>query len=344
MGAWNTDSGGSIHAELIGRELVKSGHQLTVFTFYEHSIHGTAITNKDEDYVIRCFTSSKHPNVELDPIPFLRADYDFFIVEDLGMLPHDNLGRIFHWIKRKAKTVNVIHDGGLSNNPLFYQFDWDAIIGFDERYIRFLKEVYPHELLHQIPFPCHPTTIRDKKTTRMRLKLPLKKKIIFMFGYAARMGIETIPWIFKHGSDYPYHILIVSKDKMALTKGHRYSKIGNVEIREEIPTITQLYNYLNASDVLIFNKPSQPHVVISSTIFQCLGSNCPILARESNMVETLNEEILKFRNKKEFKECLIDVLEQRDRLKTIIKKAESYVQKNSSKKIAETYIELFKHI
>lgn len=344
MGAWNTDSGGSIHAELIGREWIKSGHQLTVFTFYKHSIHGTAITNKDEPYVIRCFTTSRHPDVELDPIPFLREEYDFFIVEDLGMLPQDNLGRIFHWIRRKAKTVNVIHDGRLAENPSFYQFDWNAIIGFDERYIKFLEEVYPCELLHRIPFPCHPMVVKDKKATRMRLNLPLEKKIIFMFGYAARMGIKTIPWILKYGADYPYHILIVSKDKIALTKGHRFSRMGNLEVREGVLTIGQLYDYLNASDVLVFNKPSQPHVVISSTIFQCLGSGCPIIAREANITETFNEEILKFRNKKEFKDCLIDIFEQKERLKTTIQKAESYVQKNSSKKIAEKFIELFKQI
>jgi hypothetical protein len=74
MGAWNTDSGASIHSELIGREWINTGHQLTVFSFYEHSIHGTALTNKDEDFVYRCFTTSNHPNIKLDPLPFLRED------------------------------------------------------------------------------------------------------------------------------------------------------------------------------------------------------------------------------------------------------------------------------
>jgi hypothetical protein len=341
MGAWNTDSGGAIHAELIGREWVKSGHQVTVFTFYKHSIHGTAITNKDEEYVVRCFTTSKHPEAKLDLIPFLKKEYDFFIVEDLGMVPLDPLGKIFHWIKRKAKTINIIHDGRLSEDPNFYQFNWDAIVGFDERYIKFLKDAYPSELLHQIPFPCHLLDIGDKKKARIRLKLPLEKKIFFMFGYAARIGIKTIPWILKHASDYPYHILIVSEDKVALTKGLRYSRIGNVEVRDGAIPISQLYDYLHASDALIFNKTSQPHVVVSSTIFQCLGSGCPIIARESNAIETLDGEILKFKNQNEFKECLIDVLEKRERLKNSSIKAKNYVIQNSSKSIAKKFIELF---
>lgn len=329
---------------MIGREWVKAGHQLSVFTFYEHSIHGTGITNKDEDYVFRCFTTSRHPKIKLDPLPFLKKDYEYFVVEDLGMLPQAPLGKIFHWITRKAKTINVIHDGKLQDNPTFYQFNWDAIVGFDERYIKFLKEAYPFELLHQIPFPYHQLMVGGKITARKKLKLPLGKKILFIFGSAARIGIETIPWIIKYSSDYPLQILIVSQDKIAITKALRYSRIANIDIREDILTISQLYDYLHACDALIFNKPSQPHVVVSSTIFQCLGSGCPIIARESNAIETLNDEVLKFKNQKEFKDCLIAVLEQKKKYRNLIKKAENLILKNSPKKISERFIELFENL
>jgi hypothetical protein len=341
MGAWNTDSGASIHAELIGREWVKAGHQLSVFTFFENSIHGTAITNKDEDYVNRCFTTSTDPKAKLNPIPFLKEDYEFFIVEDLGMLPQDPLGNIFHWIRKKAKTINIIHDGRLSEDPSFYQFNWDAVVGFDHRYIDFLKKAYPAGLLHQISYPCHPLTIGDKKAARKRLKLPIEKKILLIFGQAARTGIKTIPWILKYSSNYPLLILVVSGDKEALTEVRLYSRIGDIDIREEILTISQLYDYLHSCDALIFNKPSQPHVVVSSTVFQCLGSGCPIIARESNAIETLQDEVLVFRNRREFGECLIEVCEQHEKYKNAIRKAKNYVLNNSSKRVAERFIELF---
>jgi glycosyltransferase involved in cell wall biosynthesis len=344
MSAWNTDSGASIHAELIGREWVKAGHQLSVFSFYEYSIHGTALTDKDEDYVIRCFTTSTHSQVKLDPVPFLREDYEIFVVEDLGMLPQDPLGKIFHWIKRKAKTVTVIHDGRLSDNPSFYQFDWDAIVGFDERYIKFLKEVYPAELLHQIPYPCHPLKIGDKEAARRILNLPSEKKILFMFGPAARTGVETIPWILEYGSSYSPLILIVSRDKEAIAKAREYSSIVDVEVREETLTLPQLYEYLHASDALIINKPSMPQVTISSTVFQCLGSGCPIIARSSNFIETLRNEVLKFRDRKEFGDCLIEVLEQRENYRSTVENAKKYVLENSAEIIANRFIDLFKKL
>lgn len=123
MGAWNTDSGASIHAESIGRSFAKLGHKINVLTFFKDSFHGTAIVGEDEDYVKRCFTVSSDENIQLLTTPFLASDYEFFVAEDHGMLPLDHLGRIFHWIKKKAKTIAVIHDGNLKEDPDFYQFD-----------------------------------------------------------------------------------------------------------------------------------------------------------------------------------------------------------------------------
>ena len=57
IGAWNTSSGAAIHAELVARALVELGHKLTVFSFYPYSFHGASFTNKDEAYVVRCFTT-----------------------------------------------------------------------------------------------------------------------------------------------------------------------------------------------------------------------------------------------------------------------------------------------
>jgi len=124
MGAWNTDSGASIHAELIGREWVKMGIDLKVFTFYRHAFHGMAFTRKeDEDYVSRCFTVQGFPEPHMDTAPFLENDYDIFVAQDLGMLPREQLLDIFPYIKKKAKTINVIHDGELSTKPNFFKFD-----------------------------------------------------------------------------------------------------------------------------------------------------------------------------------------------------------------------------
>jgi hypothetical protein len=107
MCAWNSDSGASVHAELIGRSWVELGHEVRIFSFYKHDFHGTQIVGEDEDYVVRCFTTSKASPPKLDPVPILTADYDVFVVQDLGMLPKDALGKIFGYVRKKPRPFTL---------------------------------------------------------------------------------------------------------------------------------------------------------------------------------------------------------------------------------------------
>jgi len=343
MGGWNTDSGASFLAELIGRPWVEEGHDLTVFTFYDYAFHGTQIIGVDEEYVIRCFTVSGYTPNTLNPVPFLTTDYDIFVVQDLGMLPKDLLGKIFHRIKKKAKTVNVIHDGKLAEDPAFYQFDWDAIVCFDERYKNFLAKAYDPDKIHIIPYPCYPSAKGDKVKARKKLGLPIDKKIVFGFGPAAKTGVEVLPSIAELSRDYPILLLVVTRDKTGIQEFGKLQKeeFMEIELREEAPDIKRLFDYLHASDALIFNKESASNVVVSSTVLQCLGSGCPIVARDSNYVEYLDKEVMKYSSEEELKKKLCSIFEESKEYKTTMKVAEEYVKRNSAQAIGKQYIELF---
>ncbi len=354
MGAWNTDSGAAIHSELIGRSFIELGHEVVVFTFFRESIHGTAIVGEDEDYVIRCFTLSSAKNPELLATPFLCHEYEFFIVEDLGMLPQDHLGKIFHWIKRRAKTVTVIHDGNLKEDPSFYQFDWDAIVCFDERYYNFLKLAYPEEIIHIIPFPCLPwrggegaeDKRRIKIECREKLGLPLDRRIIFLFGPTSKFGADKFDILKELHKDYPLLILVVTRHPEALERWRRLKKanadIEIIQLREENPDIGRLYEYLYASDLLFYNKPTKPNTVtVSSTAFQCLGSGCPMVARDSPFVETLRGIIYQFRTDEELRSSIESVFNEDRRYKEIMKNTRAYVNEHSGLNIARKFIQLF---
>jgi len=343
MGGWNTDSGASFLAELIGRAWVEEGHDLTVFTFYDYAFHGTQITGVDEEYVIRCFAVSGYTPNTLNPVPFLTTDYDIFVVQDLGMLPKDLLGKIFRRIAKKAKTVNVIHDGKLAEDPAFYQFDWDAVVCFDERYKSFLVKAYASDKIDVIPYPCYPLAKGDKVEARKKLGLPTDKKIVFCFGPAAKTTVEVVPSIAELTKDYPILLLVVTKDKTGIHEFGKLQKQGimEIELRKEAPDIKRLYDYLHASDALIFNKKSASHVVVSSTVLQCLGSGCPIVARDSNYVEYLDKEVMKYSSEEELKKKLCSIFDESKEYKTTMKAAEEYVKRNSAQAIGKQYIELF---
>ena len=202
MSAWNQTSGVSTHAELVGREWVKAGHKLKVFSFREDDFHGYSLIGHDERWVTRCFGTPQMTNY-LNPIPFLKEDYDFFVVQDLGTLPKDKLAKIFSLIRRKAKTVLVSHTSKFPDDPSFYQFDWDAIICFDYRYKNFLKQSFPEEKIHVIPFPCHGWQEGNQFEARKRLNLPLEKKIVFAFGQKWRHMLDLVPALKELSKKYP---------------------------------------------------------------------------------------------------------------------------------------------
>lgn len=347
MGGWNTDSGASFHSESIGHEFVKQGHTLNVFTFYQYAFHGSQITGVNEDYVTECFTHSRFNPVKLDVIPFLKKDYELFIAEDIGMLPKDLLVKIFNThIKKKAKTVSVFHDNQISDNASYFQFDWDAIVCFDKRYKPVLKGVYPDENIFVIPYPCNPWNPGDKESAREELNLPKDKKIILTFGPNTSRLLKVIKYTETLHEDYPLMILALTKDGITIKELNEIKKWMKIpiEIREEAPSINRLYKYLYASDLLFYFRDPVQHIVVASTILQCLGSGCPVLGNISRFTEMFEHEIFKYSNPYDIISNMREIFDKTDVYKDTMNNAKKYTIKNSSVQIAKKFIELYHKI
>ena len=348
-GSWNTDAGPSIHAEPIGKEWVKKGIDLEILSFYRHSFHGTTFTKtpeEEEKYVKRCFGVYDHLDVKIDPDPFLKDDYDIFVVQDLGMLPLPQLIKIYPAIKKKAKTVNIIHDGAPSDRPEFYKFDFDAVVCFDQRYKDFLKDNYPEEKIHIIPFPADTYKPGDKMKAREELGLPKDKKIVFTFGPASEFTM-SIHGVLDRLTDKYDVLLVVATFNENIIRGYRDVKPNvkfDLKIIEKMLERDVLYKYLHAADCLVYNKGSMPCVVVASTIFQCMGSMCPILAYESNFIHTFNEEVIKYSNFYELEEDLADVFEEKVKYKNNQRAVVSYLEQNSAGPISEKFLGLFESL
>ncbi len=344
LSAWNTDSGAGMHAELIGREWIKMGHNVSVFSFIKTDFHGKTFLREDEDYVTRCFGTPR--TNFFDPRPIIQKKSDFIVVEDLGMLPKDELAKIFPILKERSKTVNVIHDNKLSPDPSFWQFDWDKIIVFDENYRKIFKDVYPKEKLEIIPYPCYPWQEGNKKKSREELNLPQDKKIIFIFSWWAKRFLPHIEVIKKLSEKYDLHLLIVSQDIAARDQFLELKKENlEVDFREEFPSDERVYKYLHASDVFVFGEKPTEGVVVCSSALMTLGSGCPIVAPDINFFKTFqNGEVIKYKNDQELEKAIIDVFEENEIFKKTKKAAKIFVDKNNSHVIAERFIKLFENI
>ncbi len=346
IGAWNTDSGASIHAELLGRAWKDMGVDLQVFTFYRHSYHGTALTKDardEEDFVHRCFTVYGDPHPLMDTAPLLENDYDIFVAEDLGMLPLPQLLSIFPEIRKKAKTVNVVHDGSLSTKPEYFRFDWDHAVCFDDRYYNFLKAAYPEGKLSIIPYPSYPLKVGDKDEARKKLGLPLGRNIVLMFGQAAEHALNATMVLDRLVDDYDPLLLIVTEVERVLEQYNNIIDKSKVEIKivEESPDLDLLYDYLHAADCMIYNKPNMPVVVVGSTVFQCMGSGCPTIALESDFVYSFDREVIKYRNFYQLENILVDVFTKGKKYQAQQRAIVDYLDDKAAEPTAKKFLELF---
>lgn len=344
ISAWNTDSGSGIHAEFIAREWIKMGHKVSVFSFIKSDFHGKNFLREDEPYVTRCFGTPR--TNFLDPRPIIKTPLDILVVEDLGMLPKDKLAKIFPNLKEKVKaTINIIHDNELSSDPSYYQFDWDKVIVFDERYKEIFKEVYSKKEIEIIPYPCTFLKKGDKEKARDKLNLPKNKKIIFTYGWWVKGLIPFLPIFPKINQKWPLYFLIVTREKSIKKE---YLELENEEIeidfREKFVTLEELFDYLHASDALVLGDKTTTGPVISSSALMSIGAGTPIVMPRSNFSETFKDEVLKYSNSKELKENIFEVFEKKEKYKKTIKAAEDFVKKNNPKVIAEKYIKLFEKI
>lgn len=335
MTAWNTDSGVAVHAEPLGKAWREMGHDITIFTHMDDDYHGEGFTGEDEDYVIRCL-GTQRTNF-LDPRPIITTDFDIMVVQDLRMLPVENLASIFPLIKSRARTVHVVHENKLPQEPWFYQFTWDGIVYFDERQ-DFLKDVYPHAKL--IPFPCFPIRRGDQVEARRKLNLPLDKKVIYSF---CHRGYE--PFLRDLPEDLKGQAILL----FVVSPGYQMVERGRVPpwmiIREEeVLSEERFDDYLFASDAAILHKFQSLYLgVVSSTAFQALGAGCPIFVPGlSDYFRPLENEVLHYHDVEDLGAQLVAlIIRDGEKRSSVLDLADGFCSVNSSQIIAKRFIDFF---
>jgi len=343
---WNATDGTSYHAELLGREFAKT-HKLTVFapTFESMSKdpHHLPI-GKDEDFVIRGFEQTWGSRGWVDD-RLCNENYDVLVVESLDRMPIPNLLEMFP--KIKAKKVQVIHEWALPDNPGYYELDFDAIVCFNQQYKTMLVERYPEGKIHIIPYPCHPYVIGNKEKAREKLGLPKDTLIFFSFGRQPLTEYDDYLWLANElGKKYNLKYLVVRCDSPNDSEVVGKTLRGlspSCEVRFERPLIDRVYDYLHASDIHLLPKGISGNVVVSSTVFQCLGSGTPIVIPDTRYVEKLDKEVVKYRpnDRAHLNMQVSRLIKEETFTKATVNAAEKYVRGNSAQKIAERFMDLF---
>ena len=343
MCLWNAANGPSIHAELVGRAWVKLGHQLRIFSAKKHP-DARPTLQRDEDFVIRHFSVDEVIPVTratyFDPSPLLDEEYDVFVAQNVERLPAQRLLQVFPKIKERAVTVQVVHEGKAPEDPLYYKFDWDAIVCFDQRYKDYLVKFFPVEKIRMIPYPYHPLRLGDKGKARKKLGLPPGEKIVFSFGFRPKDVASVLPALQDVAEEYPLRYVIVANPESDVDELRRAEEEYNfIDLDVRPLPLDELYTYLHASDVLLVHRESSQKykAVISSSVCQVLGSGCPILFHESNYVELCGDEIVKYRDFEDMKAKLLGLFQSDFDLSRI----EAFLEDHQAERIAERFVQLF---
>jgi hypothetical protein len=325
------------------------GHELKVFA--PAGMDLSLIYQQDEPFVRRCYMQDiwgerDRSDYFFDPRPFLEEDYEILLVEMAGIMPMPELLSIFPQIKRKAKTIHVVHETGLPQDPNWYKFDWDAIVCFDKRYKEFLGKALPQEKIAIIPFPCHPPAHGDRKAARKLLGLPLDKKIVFAYGAdSVYFHVDLLPVMEKLSRDYPVlFVLLTHHTQTAVPELKSPPKY--FMLRDEMPTDDRLYTYLHASDAYIYyGRVSIDGVGVSSCVTTCLGAGRPVLVPGyCNFFDLSGNEVMKYGDFEDLEQKLRAIFDGTESVRESLVAAEEYANGNSGARIAAQFIELFEKV
>jgi len=349
MTRWNVPSGQSAHAEPVARLWLQAGHELKIFASKGLDVH--LLFHDDEPYVHRCFVQDvwgqrEREDYFFDPRPYLEEDYEIFVMEMAYLMPMPEMLEIFPQIRKKAKTVLVVHEIGLPPDPNWYKFEWDAIVCFDVRYKEFMAKAFPEEKITIIPFPCHPPLHGNKIEARKKLDLPLDKKIVLAYGFnSINTHNDLFPVMEKLFRDYPLLFVLLTH--------HTYPGVETFEslpkfllVKNEMPADDRLYTYLHASDVYVYyGRIKIDGVGVSSCVAECLGAGCPVLVTGyCNFFDISGKEVIKYNDYLELEQRIRDVFEDAGYVKEHLKAAEEYATVNSASIVAEQFIELFNRV
>ena len=351
MGRWNATCGVSHHAEILGKELVKLGHKIVLFsptlTSANKDWHHRHIDVVDEVWVHRVYEETDEYSYPLGGAirseSILEENYDIFIVEAYNRFPINEFGEIIDEVKKKAPIVLVLHLGFIRDVEPLTDLKWDAITVFDKRFIKEVlkpldKDIAKNTIIIPYPYAIINGVIAERppfaegKTLFITYgRQPPEEYIDYVRVLRKLQGKYDITyWVIRSDSKLPF------KDRW----------IHQSLIR---PDIMHLHKYVKGADIHLLPKGETKAVVISSTLNQMLYAGTPTVVPDTRYFEYIRVNdsgfgaVVKYRQGDtiDLSKKLIALIERDDLRSEVSEKAKKLALKYSDKVVAEKYIELF---
>ena len=335
---WNATCGVGMHAELIGREFMRLGHEVRIFAptiesasrWWHH-----CLVRKDEDYVVRCYeeVSPSGEGGGVDPAPLFREDLDLLIIESYVSLPKEKVEAILPEIRRKGTfIVLVVHEGFKKDIGYRDPSIFDMVVVFDDRYIEeLLKDWKGLVDMEIIPFPCG-RVVENRRA----------------FGEG---GLRFIT--FGRQPEGEYRDFVDALDRLSRRVSFEYRVIRadhplGIErpwLKEEVRPLAEeeVYRELLSSDIHLLPKGNTSGVVVSSTLCQCVGTQVPILTPSTRHYERVPEDVaIRYTGVDDLVRKMERLIEDEVYRKKIKRAMREYARENSATKVALQFLNLLK--
>ncbi|NPB07898.1 MAG: glycosyltransferase [Aquificae bacterium] len=285
LSRWNATCGVSLHAEMVGRELLRRGYEITVFAPYKESANRWwhhKLIREDEPFVVRCYeeTSPDGREGRLDIGRVLSSEIDVLIVESYEKLPYGDVERLVALLRdRGVPSIVVIHEG-LPEDVRYSDLNlFERIVVFDERFLReVLGNRVNKEKVEVIPYPCYP--VREGKR-----RFAQDGRIRF-FSFGRQPREEYCPYlealkVFRKKSERPFLYRVVRASELLRFWEEWFEQEEGVLDYEDI------VRELHSSDFHLLPKGNTRRVVVSSTLYQVLGTLTITFVPDNRFFETL---------------------------------------------------------
>jgi len=343
---WNATCGVSVHAELIGREWVRMGHELKIYAPLIESAsrdwHHKLIESKDEPWVTRCYWEPSEGDFGwINPEPILRDNPEILVIQSHVKLPTGNLAEITR--KVKAKIIAIIHNTSSDEVINLLKARIDVMVVFDERYIR--EVLSPHGVdrsrIRIIPYPCPNIKVERKS----KPSFARGKYLFFSFGRQPPreyMDFINVLRELKRKHDLLYWI-VRSNSPLSLDES------WIIQLRRRL-TLEELLNKIAMADLHLIPKGTTNRVVVSSTVYQTIVAPTPIIIRDSRYVEDIPTDnqgfgpVVKYSSTRDLRNKIEVLIEDKNAWMRVIREAQKFAEEHNSRKIALMFIELFKEL
>ena len=345
LSRWNATCGVSLHAEMIGRELLGRGYEILVFAPYLESANRWwhhKLVREDETFVVRCYEEISPEGGEgrLDIDKVLERDFDFLIVESYEKLPYRDVERLVGILREKGvPSIAVIHEGDYQDIRYNDMNVFEKVCVFDERYVReVIKGRVKEEKIEIIPYPCYPVREGNRKFAEDGLVR------FFSFGRQPKEEycpyLETLKVLKKYVS--PIHYKVVRAMEPLRFWEEWFEQEERVLDYEDI--LKELHN----SDFHLLPKGNTNRTVVSSTLYQVLGSLTLTVVPDNRFFETLphGEEspVIFYRDLEELVKNLRNVIKNEELRERIRENARRFVEENEVGRITNRFEKLINSI